>query len=82
MTQDKWIKIGIAVTKRESEMLKIVKKGTQLNSRELLIGIVGMLWDDVPKKYKKKFIEKEEEQKKRFKKGIRKVKRGLSHKSR
>ena len=81
MTQNKWIKIGIAVTKRESEMLKIVKKGTQLNSRELLIGIVGMLWDDVPKKYKKKFIEKEEEEEKKFKKGISKIKRS-SRKSR
>ena len=75
MTQSKWKKIGIAVTERELEMVKIVKKSTKLNSRELFIGIVSMLWDDVPKKYKKKFIEKYEEQKKRVKKKIAEAKR-------
>ena len=82
MTKDKWTRISIALTKRELEMLKIVKNWFGVNSRDMVRFLIGSVWDDIPKKYKKKLEEKQgnlEKQKKKVKRKISEAKRGKTH---
>ena len=67
--------ISVALTKEELEKLNIVKKWFDVTYRDMLINvIVKLMWGDVPKKYRKKFDEKQKEQKKGVRKKFRAVK--------
>ena len=72
--------ISVALTKEELEKLNIVKKWFDVTYRDMLMNVVVKLsWKYVPKKYRKKFDEKEEKQKKDVKRNIYKIKKRKSH---
>jgi len=72
--------ISVALTKEELEKLNIVKKWFDVTYRDMLMNVVVKLsWKYVPKKYRKKFDEKEEKQKKEVKRNIDKIKKRKSH---
>ena len=72
--------ISVALTKEELEKLNIVKKWFDVTYRDMLMNVVVKLsWKYVPKKYRKKFDEKEAKQKKEVKRNIDKIKKRKSH---
>lgn len=83
MAKTKWVRISVALTKEELEKLNIVKKWHEVTYRDMLINVVvKLIWDDVPKKYRKKFEDKQKKQKKRAKKQITEIRKRKAHSKR
>lgn len=51
----KWKRISIALTEKELDMLKIVKNYYGVNNREILTGMITVIWEEIPKKHKKEY---------------------------
>jgi len=72
--KEKWKRISIALTEKEIDMLKVAKKYFGLNNREILMGAIGVIWDSIPKKYKKEYEKQWEKHQKKIKEKILKNK--------
>ena len=54
-----WKRISVALTEEEIEVLKLVKTYYKLNNREILMGAVNVVCEEIPDGYKKKLENKQ-----------------------
>lgn len=75
--KNKWKRISIALTEKELDMLRVVKNYYGINNREILTETITVIWEEIPKKYKKEYEKKWGKQNKKIKKTLRQKKKGL-----
>ena len=61
-----WKRISVALTEKEINTLKLVKNYYKLNNREILMGAVNVVCEEIPDEYKES-LEDEESQKEKIK---------------